>query len=111
MMKNKYEKKIKTLEDRVNELEGDIKEKDKENKLHAIKIKDIIRSQNDFHKPKKVKKLPNLNGSTIIKSKSPKLFSINQSQSESESKKARNRSIDPQQLRLRTKSKVNTNLK
>lgn len=40
-LKSGYEKKLKTLYDRISQLEGELIEKEKENRLHAMKVKDM----------------------------------------------------------------------
>ena len=103
--KSKIERRMKKLQEKCDFFEAEVKEKDKENKLHAIKIKDIIRSQSQFHKTKRVKKLPNLNGSTIIKSKKSKLQSLNNTRSDSEPAKGRAKSIEPRRIKIRKNPK------
>ncbi|CAI2364545.1 unnamed protein product [Moneuplotes crassus] len=108
--KAKYEKKFKKLVEKCEVLENEIKEKDKENKLHAIKMKDIIRSQSNFNRTRRVKKLPNLNSSTAS-SKNSNIHSLNGKNYETEPGSGRSRSIDPQRIKLKSKARINTNLK
>lgn len=44
-MKSKYEKMLQKLQNKVDLLENEIKEKETENKLNAIKLKDVLREQ------------------------------------------------------------------
>ena len=71
-MKVTYERWIKELQEKINTLESDVKEKNKENKVNSIKMKDILR----FHLDSTIKKtvaLPDLNNS-LIDDNSNKVF-------------------------------------
>lgn len=46
-LKADYERKVKALQDRVEILEAEVKEKEKENRLHAMKVKDVMRKVTD----------------------------------------------------------------
>jgi hypothetical protein len=108
-MKYKMEKKIKKLQDKCNFLENDVKEKEKENKLHEIKMKDFIRTQNEFRKSG-IKKLPKLSQSAMDNHKDgKKVGELNSTRYKSDG--SRSISIDPKRVILSSKSRINTNRK
>ena len=110
-MKTKFDKKVEALQEKCDKLENDVKEKEKENKLHALKIKDLVRAQREEITRSMAKKLPDLNSTVDMEAKKlSKLVNLNSSVYESEPS-ARSRSIDPKRIKLRAQSKIDTNLK
>jgi len=110
MMKTKFDKKLKKMENKCSQLENQLKEKEKESKLHSIKMKDIIRSQHDdLHQTSLTDELPQWNYNNKS-GKKPLPQRANLTSYESEPN-VRSRSIEPQRIRLRTKSKIDTGLK
>lgn len=103
---------MKKIEERCAKMEEELKEKEKENKLQSMKIKEIIRSSQEVSTQPVGENAPKWNYSTIVSSKKTpvKLDKLNNSVYESEPS-SRSRSIEPQMLRLRAKSKIDTNLK
>ena len=108
-MKVTYERRIKELQEKINTLESDVKEKNKENKLNSIKMKDILR----FHLDSSIKKtvaLPDLNNSLINDNSNKVSMTPKSSQLSETNSNRRSKSIDPQSIHEETKPKVDSNL-
>ena len=102
------ERKIKELQEKVAALENEIKEKNKENQLSSIKIKDIIRAKLSIN-PKKVL-LPELNNSIVNDMNNKVSFPSSGTQNNDSDSNRRSKSIEPLNSRESTKSKVDSNL-